>query len=113
MPDRVKLPSPAFVKVTEVPVIAPVIELAPPLVTLKAELLAKVISPAFNTSVVIVKPVNAVPPPSPTAPVKVTSPLPLVAIIKVCAPFTVLPKDTSPLDVVVKVGLAVNVTAPV
>ena len=110
-PDSVNVPAPAFVKLTPVPPMMPLIVLAPPLVTDNAPFVAKVIAGALNTSVVIVKPVNAVVPP--TAPLIVTSPVPFVLIVKPFAPFNVLANETSPLLLVVNVVLSPNVTAPV
>jgi hypothetical protein len=68
-------------------------------------------STALKSLVEMVNPFNPADPP--TSSVKVTSPVPFVVIDNVCAPFVVEPNDTEPLDVVVKVLLADNVTAPV
>jgi hypothetical protein len=67
-------------------------------------------STALKSLVEMVNPFN--PADSPTSSVKVTSPVPFVVIDNVCAPFVVVPKETEPLDVVVKVLFALNVTAP-
>ena len=86
------------------------IELAPLFVRLNVP--ADLIAAAVRTSVVIVRPVRAVDPP--TAPANVTSPVfdpPLLVIVKALAPSTVELNKIVPLGEV-NVGLAVNVTAP-
>src|SRR6056300_1091313 len=112
VPDNVKVPVPSLVN-TAASVsfaITPVIsEDVPVLVIL-------IVPPTFRSTalkslVEIVNPFNPADPP--TSSVKVTSPVPFVVIDNVCAPFVVEPKDTEPLDVVVKVLSALNVTAPV
>ena len=79
-PDKVNVPDPAFVNANADPplLITPVTELAPPFVTLNVPV--DLIAAAVNTSVVIVRPVRAAVPP--TAPVNVTSPVPLLTIVK-------------------------------
>jgi hypothetical protein len=84
----------------------PVILLAAELVTDTAELVAKPILAAVKAPVVIVRPVKGVIPP--TAPENVVLPAP-AAIVKVCAPSTVLENDTL-LLVVVRVVAAPKVT---
>jgi hypothetical protein len=68
-------------------------------------------STALKSLVEIVNPFNPADPP--TSSVKVTSPVPFVVIDNVCAPLVVVPKETLPFDVVVKVLFALNVTASV
>ena len=89
--------------------IMPAIELTPPFVIPNVPF--NLMAAALNTSVLIVKPVSDVVPP--TAPVNVVSPVPLVAIVSVFAPLTVLLNVMLPFDVVVSVTLSLNVTAPV
>ena len=110
MPERVKVPAPAFVKVAPVPPMMPVMVDVPPLVILIALLLAMVRAAAASTSVVIVRPVNGVPP---NAPVNVVSPVPWVLTVNVLAPPTVELKRIVPLLVVVRAVFAPKVTAPV
>ena len=108
--DKVNVPAPAFVtaKAVAPSLIIPVIELAPPFVTLNVPV--DLIAAAVNTSVVIVSPVRAVVPPTVSA--NVTSPVdPLLVTVKVLAPLTVELNKIVPLGAV-NVGLAVNVTAP-
>ena len=90
--------------------IIPVIDPVPLFVTDSALRLAKVMAAALNVFVVIVNPVNGVPP---TAPVKVV--LPVVVVARVLAPLTVeLNKIAPALLPVVKVAPpAPKVTAPV
>ena len=110
VPDNVNVPDPALVsaKAVEPSLITPVIELVPPLVTLNVPV--DLILAAVNTSVVIVSPVRGALPP--TAPVNVTSPvLELFVTVNVFPPSTVELNKIVPLGEV-KVGLAVNVTAP-
>ena len=79
-PDKVNVPAPAFVTANAVVPfsITPVIELAPAFVTLNVPV--DLIAAALNTSVVIVRPVRGFDPP--TASVNVTSPVPLLTIVK-------------------------------
>ena len=110
-PDSVKVPAPALVRVTAVPLMMPPIVPAALLVTDKALLLAMLIAARLvvSVSVVIVRPVSGVPP---TAPVKVV--LPVVVVDRVLAPLTVLLKVMAPpLLPVVSVVAAPKVTAPV
>ena len=60
-------------------------------------------STALKSLVEMVNPFNPADPP--TSSVKVTSPVPFVVIDNVCAPLLLIPKETLPLDVVVKVLL--------
>ena len=111
-PDNVNVPAPAFVtaKAVEPSLMTPVIELVPIFVMLNVPV--DLIAAAVRTSVVIVRPVRTVDPP--TAPVNVTSPVfdpPLLVIVKALAPSTVELNKIVPLGEV-NVGLAVNVTAP-
>ena len=80
VPDNVKVPAPFLVNVAPEPVIAAVIAPAPLFVITNAALLPKPIDVALNPSVVTVNPVNAAAPP--TSSLNVTSPVPLVAIVK-------------------------------
>ena len=108
-PDRVRIPTPAFVKVTPVPAMMPSIEPAPLLVIEMALLLAKVIAWAVKVAVLMVRPVNGVPP---IVPVKVVSPV--VVVDKVFAPATVELKRILPaLEPVVSTLAPPKVTAPV
>jgi hypothetical protein len=71
-------------------------------------------STALKSLVEMVNPFNPADPP--TSSVKVTSPVPFVVIVRVrsvASLSVVLTKETEPLDVVVKVLFALNVTAPV
>ena len=108
-PDKVKVPAPALVKVTLVPLMMPVMLPSPLLVTDKALLLAKPMAAAVSVPVLMVRPVSGVPP---TAPVKVV--LPVVVVDKVNAPLTVLLNRMAPLLLpVVMTVAAPKVTAPV
>ena len=84
----------------------PVIEPAPEFVTESALFAAKVIAAAVKVPVEIVKPVNAVVPP--TAPVNVV--LTVVVVLKPTAPSTVEPKEIFPEPVFI-VSACDNVTA--
>ena len=107
MPDRVKVPAPALVKVTSVPLIIPVTEATPLLVIDKALPVDKVIAAAVNVPVLIVKAVNGATPPTALANV-----VPAVVVVKVCAPSTVESNDILPAPAF-KVVSAPNVTLPV
>ena len=82
-PDKVKVPAPAFVKVTPVPLMMPVMLPVLLLVTDKALLSAKAMAPAVKVAVLMVKPVSGV---LPTLASK--SVLPPVLVVKVLAPDT-------------------------
>ena len=106
--DKVKVPAPALVKVTLVPLMMPVMLPSPLLVTDKALVLAKPMAAAVSVPVLIVRPVKVLP----TAPVKVV--LPVVVVDKVNAPLTVLLNRMAPLLLpVVMTVAAPKVTAPV
>ncbi len=107
-PDSVKLPLPALVRVTPLPLMMPVMLASPLLVMDKALLLAKVMAGALKVAVLMVRPVNVLP----TAPVKVV--LPVVVVDKVNAPLTVLLNRIAPVLLPVLSALAaLKVTAPV
>ena len=109
MPDKVKVPAPALLKVTPVPLMMPVMLPAPLLVTDKALFAARLTAAAVSEAVLMVRPVSGVPP---TVPVKVV--LPVVVVDKVLAPLTVLLNRMAPaLLPVVNAVLAPKVTAPV
>ena len=107
-PDRLKLPAPAFVRLTPVPLMMPLIEAKPLLVTDKALLFAKAIAPAVKVALVMVKPVNGVPP---SAPAKTVSPA--VLVFKFLAPDTVDLNHNLPPLVLAIVALSAKVSAPV
>ena len=108
MPDKVKVPAPALVRATLVPLMMPVMLPSPLLVTDKALVLAKPMAAAVSVPVLIVRPVKVLP----TAPVKVV--LPVVVVDKVNAPLTVLLNRMAPLLLpVVMTVAAPKVTAPV
>ena len=109
-PDKVRVPAPALVNVALVPLIMPVIEPVELLVIDSdgVPLVASAIAPAVSCAVVIVRPVNGVPP---TVPLKVV--LPAVLVVRPYAPETVELKSRLPLEVLVSVVFAPSVTAPV
>ena len=109
-PDSVKVPAPALVSVALVPLMMPVIEPVELLVIDSAgvPLVARAIAPAVSCAVVIVRPVNGVPP---TVPLKVV--LPPVLVVRLYAPENVELKSRLPLEVLVSVVFAPKVTAPV
>ena len=105
---KLKLPRPALVSVTLVPLMMPVMLASPLLVMDKALLLARPIAAAVKVAVLMVRPVTVLP----TAPVKVV--LPVVVVDKVNAPFTVLLNRIAPaLLPVLRLLAALKVTAPV
>ena len=107
-PDKVKVPAPALVSVTPVPLMMPVMLPAPLLVTDKVLFVAKPMAAAVSVPVLMVRPVKVLP----TAPVKVV--LPVVVVDKVNAPLTVLLNRMAPLLLpVVMTVAAPKVTAPV
>ena len=108
-PDKVKVPAPALVRVTPVPLMMPVMLPAPLLVTDKVLFVARPMAAAVSVAVLMVRPVSGVPP---TAPVNVV--LPVVLVDKVLAPLTVLLNRIAPaLLPVVNAVVAPKVTAPV
>lgn len=107
-PDRLKLPAPAFVRLTALPLMMPLIVAKPLLVTDKALLFAKAIAPAVKVPVLMVRPVSGVPP---TAPAKTVSPA--VPVVKFLAPDTVDLNHNLPLLVLLNVALSAKVRAPV
>lgn len=107
-PDSVKLPLPAFVRLTPAPLMMPLIVAKPLLVTDKALLSAKVIAPAVKVAVLMVRPVSGVPP---TAPAKTVSPA--VPVVKFLAPDTVDINHNLPPLVLLNVALSAKVSAPV
>src|SRR6056300_249368 len=114
VPDNVKVPAPALVNTAASPsfAITPVIsEDVPVLVILIVPPTVK--AAALKSLVEMVNPFN--PPVPPTAPVNEISPVPFVVIVRVrsvASLSVVSAKETEPLDVVVKVLFALNVTAP-
>ena len=107
-PDKVKLPTPAFVRLTPAPLMMPLIVAKPLLVTDKALLSAKLIAAAVKVALVMVKPVSGVPP---TAPAKTVSPA--VLVFKFLAPDKVDLNHNFPLLVLLNVALSAKVSAPV
>ena len=109
-PDRVKVPTPALVKVAPLPLMMPVMEPAPLLVIDSAgvPLVANAIAPAVKVPVLMVRPVRGI---VPIAPPKVVSPV--VVVDKVLAPVIVELKRMAPaLTPVVRTVVAPKVTAP-
>ena len=107
-PDKLSVPLPAFVSVTPVPLMMPVMLPAPLLVTDKALFVARPMAAAVSVAVLIVNPVTVLP----TVPVNVV--LPVVVVDKLLGPLTVLLNRMAPplLPVVMTVA-APKVTAPV
>ena len=108
VPDRVRVPVPVFVSVTPPPAIMPVIEPALAFATDSAAFVAKVMSPALNVPVVIVKPASGLT--APTAAENVVAFVVLVA--NTAGPSTVELKLIAPPLVEVRVESAATVTAP-
>ena len=109
LPDSVKVPAPALLKVTPLPLMMPVTVAVLLSVMASAPLVAKAIAPALRVAVLMVRLVNAAVPP--TAPVKVVEPVVVVDRLK--APLTVELNKIAPVLVpVVKVDAAPKVTAP-
>ena len=80
---KLKLPAPALVKVTPVPLMMPLMLPVLLLVTDKALVSAKAMAPAVKVAVVMVKPVSGVPPMAASKSVP-----PPVLVVKVLAPDT-------------------------
>jgi hypothetical protein len=107
-PDRFRVPVPVFVSVTAPPAIMPVIEPAPVFATDSAAFVAKVMSPALNVPVVIVKPERGL-----TAPTAAENTVAFVVLVANAAgPSTVELKLIEPPLVEVRVESAATVTAP-
>ena len=102
------MPVPAFVSVTPVPLMMPVMLPAPLLVTDKALFVARPMAAAVKVAGLIVRPVTVLP----TVPLKVV--LPVVLVDKVLAPLTVLLKAMAALLLPVLMTVAApKGTAPV
>ena len=104
---KLKLPAPAFVKVTPVPLMMPPMLLVLLLVTDKALLSAKAMAPAVKVAVVMVRAVSGV---LPTLASKVVSPP--VLVVKVLAPDTVALNQSLPLMLLVRVAFSLKVSTP-
>ena len=76
-PVKLKLPTPALVRVTPVPLMMPVMLPAPLLVTDKVLFVARPMAAAVSVAVLMVRPVTVLP----TVPLKVV--LPVVVVAKV------------------------------
>ena len=105
---KLKLPAPALVKVTPVPLMMPPMLPVLLLVTDKALLSAKAMAAAVKVAVVIVKPVSGVPP---MAASKTVSPA--VLGVKVLAPAKLDLNHSLPLLVLVSVAFSFKFNAPV